>query len=272
MDKKNLGVLFQAMIPVPTDGLAGLMGETLPSMVDPDKIHVNVASSQTYLTRSGEFVDIFGCVDEASLEYSNGYRFYGSGPSFYKADGLYHPYGDSHAMDLVKSIAPQDRSEYRPIPFGQTWIHPLHRDANYFFKKFNSNTSHLEVGHFYLNRMGFVLEIQDIVQADESTSPSKAYVDQMGVTYDHFGRYGEGIYSMLDVDYEVLKWVQFKKSILATDFFAPQKVDDSPDLYDPEASTRQEMMDTFFKDLLKCNNLAKALGIDFGFHMLTKNT
>lgn len=231
-----------------------------------------VSLPQSFINREGRRVDVCGDVDSSTKEYQEGYRYYSSNLLFFRQDGSCLE-DISSPNDLTSRIR-EEEVRYTTKPYSALrWVHPRHYLLRSFFEALPTDKGTLKEAGYYLNRMGFVIEIvgkaPPLAEDDDAT-----YLDSTGKIYSAFGIVFEDASSMYDLRYEIIDWPMFEKADWSTENFEYESEfgrNEPPQYYNPVMESYLEKKERFYDFLLQASKLAKDLGIDFGYHMNDHN-
>ena len=215
-----------------------------------------------YLTKSGRVVYILGEVDKDVVGYEAGARYYDDDQTFYTQEGLSWLGTSDNNLDKALENAPS--AEIDPL----VWINHKYLSMDLFFTALDSSREISLANKYYVNRMGFVIEL-----TDDSYPPY--LLDKESKGYTVFGKATsiENQSSMFDLRYEIKNWklfCQYRKTSQDSLNSSSKEPDNYvPELFDPTANQQQILMEELFKVLLKARALSKQLDVYFSYTMDT---
>jgi hypothetical protein len=220
---------------------------------------VMIVVPQLYVDNKGSRVDLCGTIENDVVEYHQGWRYFSSDGRFFDAQG-------NADLDQSKLVSPLPIASplinTKPHSFFQ-WVHPQHCIISSFFTKLSSNRPLVKANHYYLNRMGFVVQLLD--GGDE-----QPFTDKHHNEYTAIGRAKPSAgYSLYDLEYEIRNYPIFSKTDWSTSnppVFAPTPAV-GPESFNPFQGDYEGLLAEFHRALLRCHTLADQLGINFGFNI-----
>jgi hypothetical protein len=219
---------------------------------------------QFYRNRQGRIVEIRGKITEGTKEFAAGFAYYSSEEEFFTTTGKLSDEESSNG-DLIASLGDVG-GDPSPYPM-RTWIHYEHLLVSSFFKPLSPGKVSLQKGCHYVNRMGFVVRIDQSIDG--------IFVGEDNSSYDEDGRkLAEtktpfNLSSMYDLVYVIKNWSLFSHADWSTSKVLKHADRSSftPEEFDPTQSADEKKNKIFFEKLIELHLMAKELRIPFGFHL-----
>jgi hypothetical protein len=271
MNHGALGHLLKGVVPVEDKSLDELLKSVEATGVvsrDGDFLMPKIILSlpSFYKNRKNEFITICGMVDQSTVEYSHGFRYFDIRGRFYLEDGRTFDNRET-PEDLVGQT--DDSLDDKYINFSSSrWVHPQHQLLRSFFSPIVPQSPSIEVFSSYMNRMGFVVYIPQSVKRDDQ---SVEFVDEDSKTYRADGCVSESVTSMCDLVYKISNVDLFLQQDWSKSTSAAAKEQEwVPEMFDPSAQDETMRLKIFFDAVINAAEIAKQFGYEYTFNINTK--